>query len=171
MDSGDIILQKVYPIHEDDTTEDLTLRFSREGAHLVVDALEHIEGKTVEKEPQDHSRATYCSSISKEDGQISWDASCETIARMVRAYQPWPRAYTFYREKKLMICEAAAYPEEHFPQESPGTVIREVPGRGLFLAAGSGALLVRRLQLEAKREMDWRAFLNGNPEVIGSRLG
>ncbi len=170
MDTGDIILQRTFPILDDDTAESMTKKFSREGASLLVDALELICCGKAEYTPQDESKASYCSSVNKEDGLIDWKMPAQQIERMVRAYYPWPKAYTLYREKKLSISFAESFHEEEYESYPPGTVIREMPGRGILIAASSGVLLVKKLQLESKREMDWRSFLNGNPGFIGETL-
>lgn len=170
MDAGDIILQKRLLIHDDDTTESLSKTCSHEGAAMLVDALELIEQGLASYTPQDNSQATYCYAASKDDGLIDWNCSPEHICRMVRAWNPWPKAYTWYRGKKLIIAAADYLEDEEYRNIEPGLVIRELPGRGILVAASHGAVIIKKLQLQSKREMDWKAFLNGNPEFIGSVL-
>ncbi len=170
MDAGDIILQKRLPIHDDDTTESLGRTCSHEGAAMLVDALELIEQGIASYTPQDDSQATYCYAASKDDGLIDWNFSAEYICRMVRACFPWPKAHTWYRGKKLIIASADYLEDEEYRNIEPGLVIREHPGRGILVAATDGVVVIKKLQLQSKREMDWKAFLNGNPEFIGSVL-
>ncbi len=171
MDTGDIILQRSYKIEEQETAADVTERFSHEGAALLVEALQLIEAGREQPVSQDEARACYCMTIRKEHGSICWEQPADQIVRMIRAFTPWPKAYTRWGGKKVMIPAAAADMEYPVGQSPSGTVIGEVPGRGIAVAAGSGAVIIQQLQLETKRAADWKSFLNGNPGFIGSRLG
>ena len=170
MDTGDIILQRAYEIGEQETAADVSERFSHEGASLLVEALELIQSGREEPVKQDESRACYCMTIRKEHGGICWEQPADQIVRMIRAFSPWPKAYTWWGGKKVMITAAAADMEYPAGQNPPGTVIAAVPGRGIAAAAGCGAVIIQQLQLETKRAADWKSFLNGNPAFIGSRL-
>ncbi len=170
MDTGDIILQRSSPVKDRETAEDLARRFSYEGAELLTEALSLAASGSQQLRVQDEMHASYCLTIKKEHGRIRWDNPAVWISRKVRAFYPWPRAFTVYEGKKLSVLEAEPR-EDESEEGEPGEVLKEVHGEGVAVKAGRGVLLIRRLQLEAKREMDWKSFLNGNPSFLGSKLG
>lgn len=166
LDTGAILTQRVIPIAPDETTGTLTEKLSQLGAQLVCDALpDYLAGK-LRATPQDPSRATMTPLVAKEDGRIKWDTSAIFIERMVRAYQPWPTAYTQYRGEQLKILRAAVL--EHNAPEIPGTVLQI--GKDIGAATGKGILLLREVQLAGKRAMSAGEFARGQREFVGSRL-
>ena len=180
MDAGDILLQETVPLADNETTGTLLEKAAGPGAALLVQAIREWSDGSISPVPQDDSDATYCRLIRKEDGLIDWTADAGRIERMVRAYDPWPRAYTYYNGKKLLILEAsgplaaaqtAAAGEVSVRREDSGKVMGIDKKEGILIQTGNGVLAVRRLQLEAKKALDWKAFVNGNQQFVGSHLG
>ncbi len=166
-DAGDIILQRRFPLSGREHALELTDRCALEGASLLAEALDLMEAGKAAPTPQHHEDATYCRQIEKEHGRIIWESDACSIDRQVRAYIPWPGAYTCFKGMKLTITQAEPIDGRiDFP---PGNVFAKEGG--IMVAAGSGALRIKRLQLASRKEMDWISFLNGNPEILGSRLG
>lgn len=166
LDTGAILTTRAIPIAPDDTTESLTEKLSALGAQLVLETLPgYLEGK-ITPVPQNHSEATMTRLVAKEDGQIRWDKSATYIERMVRAYQPWPNAFTAYRGEQLKILRAAVL-EQDAP-EIPGTVLQI--GKDIGVATGKGILLLHEVQLAGKRAMSAGEFARGQREFVGSRL-
>ena len=110
--------------------------------------------------------------LRKEDGKISWERPAAVIARMVRAYTPWPGAYTHWRGKLLKIVSAHALSLEPDTSVAPGTVSTREEADHLVLAivTGAGFLLVHQLQLEGKKAMSADEFLRGYPHISASVL-
>ena len=179
MDAGDILRQTTIPLKGTETTEELIRPVSEIGADLMLAALQDIEEGKEEARPQNHDEATYCKLIAKEDGEIDWTDAAANIARKVRAYTPWPRAYTHYRGSVLAILKAAALSslarssqsETPVPSGKPGCILGNDGKYGILIETGDGILAVTELQLQAKRAMDWKAFLHGHREFIGQQLG
>ncbi|HLX41566.1 MAG TPA: hypothetical protein VKR42_13620, partial [Ktedonobacteraceae bacterium] len=123
-------------------------------------------------EPQDELQSTHTHMLRKEDGAISWQRPAAVIARMVRAYTPWPGACTHWRGKLLKIVSAHALAMEPDANVVPGTVsIREEAGHTvLAIVTGAGFLLVQQVQLEGKRAMSVDEFLRGYPHIAASVL-
>jgi len=169
-DTGDVLARAVTPLRGDETCGGLTDVLSRQGAALLADVLCRLGDGDVPGEPQDETKATYCRLIRKEDGLVDWTAPAEVIERSVRAYDPWPRAYTRYEGQTLLVLKARAVPGVEGTGE-PGRVTGFSKGVGLFVQTGAGLLAVEALQLQTKKPLDARAFLNGNPRFVGSRLG
>ena len=144
---------------------------------MVTTAVGQIEHGRQTPVAQDHSKAVYCKLISKEDGHISWNREAAEIERQIRAYYPWPVAYTFCGDKKLSIRRARAIP----PAQSSlvgetgascaGRVLRVDKARGILIQTNHGVLAVEELQLQSRKALGWKAFLNGTPDFVGSDLG
>ena len=170
MDTGDILLMREEPIREDDTTETLSARLSTVGADLMIETLRGLERGEITPRVQDHSQATLAPMIKKEDGRIDWKMTAQEIAWRVRGLRPWPGAYTTFRGKNLHIWAAAVHSEETLGSGEPG-VLAAAAGK---LLAGCGEvtrLEVKELQVEGRKRLSARDFLNGVRLAPGEKLG
>ncbi len=171
MDTGDILSQVTIPLTGKETTLSLTNYASKRGAELIVDVLHRIGNGDINPVPQDESSATYCRKIEKSDGFIRWNEQVSVIERKIRAFNPWPGSYTFLDDKRLSIIEAEVFKSESIQPLIPGKVLGVDKNHGILIQTIDGVLAVHTLQLQAKRAMDWKTFLNGMPKIIGSVLG
>lgn len=172
MDSGDIIAQKKFSIEETDTTGTLVAEAAALGAGLLTNVLHDIENGRVQSKAQDDGKATYCRLIEKSDGCIDWHRSAVHISRMVRAYNPWPTAYTMYKGKKLAILKSHVYRGNTVAATgAPGLVAGVDTAEGILIQTKSGILAVEQLQLQSRKALEWKAFLNGTADFAGSMLG
>lgn len=188
-DTGDILAQERIPLKGDETTAGLTEPLAEMGARLLSGVLDELAaGRQPERRVQDEAAATYCRTITKEDGEVRWSQSAEEIERRVRAFDPWPRAFTRMGAETLLILKSHVYPDtlradpscnERRPQGAPASAVAPTPGEvltadrqhGLLVRTGRGILAVERLQLEFRKPLDWRSFVNGRPDIVGTRLG
>ncbi|MCG8479960.1 MAG: methionyl-tRNA formyltransferase [Spirochaetales bacterium] len=178
MDSGDIILQERIALPDDVSTSALHDDLGRRGAALLVEAIDRIAAGDVTRTPQDHERATYCRKIERRDGRLDWSESALTISRMVRAYTPWPGVVCSWGGRALQFTEAthrsappvAVVGGKRPEKTRPGEVVAVDNGLGILIQTTDGLVAVRRLKLQTRKEMDFRAFINGNPTIIGSVL-
>jgi len=172
MDTGAVLSQVRSPLQGNETTYSLTERFSVLGAKAVVEVLSSIKNKTINEIRQNEDSATYCKLIKKEQGEIDWGESAEVIDRKVRAYFPWPKAYTRFKGLHLDVIKASLEKRNHHPEnEPPGRVLGIDKNSGFRVKTGDGVLCISRLKLQAKREMDYKDFLNGHKDFINSQLG
>lgn len=170
MDSGPILAQRETPIGADETAIDLTASLFEMGADLLADTLPAWRARRIAPAPQDESRATTTRLLSREDGAIDWHMPAAQIARQVRAYHPWPSAFTHWNGKLLKITEARAIDAPGIaPDIAPGGTIA-LP-QGVAIAAGEGALLPLTLQLEGRRPVSAAEFTRGYPDFTGAILG
>jgi len=176
-DTGDIYAQERIPLKGDETTAGLSETLAEVGARLLAGVLaEFASGKAPARRVQDESAATYCRTIAKEDGLVRWSESAEVIERAVRAYDPWPRASTCVGTETLLLLKSHVYPAT-LPQDPsrdeshPGEVLAADRQHGLLVRTGRGILAVERLQLQFRKPLDWRSFVNGRPDIVGTRLG
>ena len=170
MDSGPVIAQVEEAIHPDDTTESLTDRLFHRGAKLLVECLPPFLQGEIAPRPQDESKATYAPRLAKEDGEIRWELPAETLWRQVRAYHPWPGAYTRWNGRLLKALEAV--PLTGVGADAPGRVValdRDAPAP-VGVSTGEGVLGLRRVQLEGRRAVDAADFLKGHEGFVGSTL-
>ncbi len=172
VDTGPMLLKRSIPIGEDDTTGSLTSKLADLGARALVEVLPRWISGEITPEPQDEQQSTHTYMLRKEDGEIQWERPAAVIARMVRAYTPWPGAYTHWRGKLLKIVSAHAVTLEPDTDAVPGTVsVREEAGHTvLAIVTGAGFLIVKLLQLEGKRAMSAEEFLRGYPHIAGEVL-
>jgi methionyl-tRNA formyltransferase len=170
MDTGDIFLQREVQIRDEDTTETLAERLSVLGAELMIETLRRLERGEIVPRPQDHSQATLAPMLKKEHGKIDWAMRAEEIGWRVRGLRPWPGAYTTFRGKNLHIWAAAPAPSAAAAGADPGTL--NVQGSRLLVACGQGtALDVRELQVEGRKRLAARDFLNGVRLSAGEKFG
>jgi len=169
MDAGDILAQTRAPILPEDTTASLMHRLAELSAGFIADvSLRWLRGE-IQPIPQDHSQATWFGRIKKEQGRIDWTQPAEQIWRQIRAYNPWPSAFTFYNGKRLLIHGAVPLRTEVSTSGAPGQVI--LLPEGTAVATGEGAVLLREVQLEGKKSAPIAEFLAGQRDLIGTRLG
>jgi methionyl-tRNA formyltransferase len=167
LDAGPMIDRAVVPIAPDDTTATLTPRVAEAGARLLVDVLARYERGDVAGEPQDDALATYAPQIEKSDGMIRWEHDdAETIARQVRAYNPWPAAHTLLDGAPLRMMEARVHVSR--TSEPPGTIV--ALDHGMAVTTRGLDLEILTLQPPGGRVMNAAAYLNGHRDVIGKRL-
>jgi methionyl-tRNA formyltransferase len=168
LDTGDILLKREVTIQDEDTAETLSERLSPIGADLTVETLRRLEHGELEAQPQDSKQATLAPILKKEDGRIDWNRPALEIWNRIRGLRPWPGAYTSFRGKNLHLW-AASRPGAETKPVACGTLIAN---RGkLLVVCGQGTLLEpKELQLEGRKRMPVRDFLNGVKVAPGEAL-
>jgi methionyl-tRNA formyltransferase len=165
MDTGDILLQTEVSIGDGDTCETLHDRLASSGAQLLSETLEGMKAGEVQPASQDHSKATYAPPFKKEDGHIDWKKEAVEIHRRVRAFNPWPGAFTKWEDQLLKIYQGEI--RERAPAGKAGTVIW-VGSDFIEVETGKDSYLVKEVQLEGRRRMTPREFLSGHPIPVGT---
>lgn len=159
MDAGPIIgLSNQVAINKDDTTATLTTKLADRGADALIEFLpQYLCGEIVPQE-QNEAEATFVKLISKEDGKINWNESEEIISRKIRAYNPWPSAFTIYKDEPLKILET-----EYMAEITGETGVVSIHEGELYI----GRLKILKLQPAGKKPMSGRDFLAGHADVAG----
>jgi methionyl-tRNA formyltransferase len=181
MDAGAILARETIDLTGRETTDSLSDFMAERGADLLASVLGKIERGEVTEEAQNEADATYCTLLRKEDGRIDWNVSAVEIDAKVRAYHPWPGAFTELRGQRVNILEAEPYAtlfkEEGSSVEAPGAprepgiVLALDKSRGIMVQTGNGLLALRRLQLQTKKPLPFREFSNGVRDIVGARFG
>jgi methionyl-tRNA formyltransferase len=168
LDAGPILRAVDVHITPEDTTGALTEKVATAGADLLLATLPGYADGSIVPVEQDDAAATYAPQIKKSDGKIDWARHDAThIARMVRAYDPWPMAYTLLDGESLRILEAR--PLGHRSVALPGTVA--ISDIGLSVSTVGNDLAVLRLQPAGKKAMTARDFVRGKRGLEGRVLG
>ncbi len=166
VDTGAILVQRAIPIADDDTTATLTEKLSHLAADLLTDSLTPILTHSLTPRPQDDAYATLAPMLKKEQGLIDWSQSATEIARRVRAFNPWPSAYTFFNGAPLQIHQARAVDAR---LGEAGHVVQL--DKEIAVACGEGALVLQEVQLAGKRAMSAEEFARGQREFVERILG
>lgn len=162
MDTGDIILQRSELIRADDTSATLHDRLAKLGAELLVETVAVIAGGNAPRLKQDEARVTYAKKIAKEDGRINWARPAVEIERQIRAFNPWPSAYTLLGDQLLKIWKAEVVESI---TGNPGQVLSD-----FVVASGHGGLRILELQPANSKRMPVDAFLRGHTIKRGTVL-
>ena len=165
MDTGDILLQKDIPISEEETAETLHDELASLGGRLLLEALAKIKEGEISPLRQDPSQATYAPSLKKEDGRIDWMREAKEIDRQVRAFNPWPGAYTLFEGQLLKVYRGEA--RDGNPGGDGGRVLW-VGADFIEIGTGRGSFLIKEVQREGKKRMTIRDFLTGHPVAVGA---
>ena len=166
MDAGDILLQREMAIGADETYGELQTRLAHLGAAALQAALEQLHAGLLRGQPQRESAMTLAPMIKKEDGCIDWTQPAVQVARRVRAFNPWPSAFTHLDGKLLKIHRA--HPRET-SAAAPGVVA--VTSDGIAVATGQGSLVLDELQLEGRKRLAATEFARGGLLKPGVVLG
>ncbi len=174
LDTGDILAQYPCTIEIRETTGSLYKRLTEIGGELLIETLQQIKRRKIRPLKQEDEHAIYASKIRKEDAKIVWTESAIVIDRKVRAFNPWPIAYTTIAGQTLRIFSAE--PVESITQFLPSILSGAVPGtilqansKGIDIATGEGVLKLTELQLPGGKRLSANALINGKPELF--RIG
>lgn len=138
------------------------------GAELAAETIPKLAAGEIQPEPQNDEESTYAPMISKKDGEIDFTKPPQEIERLIRAFDPWPGAFTHYREKLFKIWEAEVSDKDS--GQAPGTVTG-VSKEGIEISAGGGTLIATVIQLPGKKRVSVADYLKGNTIETGCVLG
>lgn len=159
LDTGDMLLKAEIPIEPEDTYEALAPKLSELGGPLLIRTLHGLKDGSVTRIPQDHHEATLAPLLQKEDGRIDWNRTATEIWNRLRGFTPWPGAFTTFRGKNLNILKAQPAASGTEPL-APGQL--HAQGEHLYAGCGESTVLeMFELQLEGKKRMSARDFING----------
>src|SRR6202453_2571308 len=103
LDTGDILLQREFPIAADDTAEPIAPRLAAIGADLTVETMRGLQAGSIRPRLQDHSQATLAPILKKEDALIDFSRPASEILNRLRGFQPWPGAHSKFRRKNMQV--------------------------------------------------------------------
>lgn len=163
LDAGDILARATRPIGPDETSDVVEADLARMGAELLVSVVDQIEAGTVTPERQDEMLSSYAPRLTKAEGLIDWTLPAAYIHNRVRGLHPWPHAYTYLDDMRLIVLRTRVEAE---PTAAPPGTIVEVSPNALHVATGHGGrIAILEVQPEGRRPMTVREFLAGHREI------
>jgi methionyl-tRNA formyltransferase len=169
MDTGKILLQSEYPIPQQETTQSLHAALAELAPHALMTVLNTLPASLERAQIQNDSLATYAPKINKHDALIHWSESADIIDRKIRAFNPWPIAYTQCDTLSLRIYQAQLTGE---PSSQPAGTIVDLTQAGLVVATGSENLCITQLQFPGGKRLDIHDWVRHTqkPLQIGMRF-
>ncbi|HKB83918.1 MAG TPA: methionyl-tRNA formyltransferase [Burkholderiales bacterium] len=167
LDTGPVYLTRPMPILPDDTAGTLHDRLAALGARCIVEALPGIISGDLAPEAQRTDGITYAHKIAKPEAAIDWERDVKQLDRQIRAFDPFPGAFSLLRSEPVKIWRAVAGPGG---KGTPGEILGYGPD-GMDVACGDGVLRVTELQRAGGRRLKAAEFLRGLTPVPGERFG
>jgi methionyl-tRNA formyltransferase len=165
LDTGDILLQRKMDILPNDTGETLHDRLAQVAPGSLLEALDLLASGSAPRTVQDNPLATYAPKLKREDGQIDWSESADVIERKIRAFNPWPGAFTKIATETDARCNLKIFAAAIVDlRGKPGEILRR--NNELIVATGKDALSLGEVQLEGKRRMNATQFLRGHASIL-----
>jgi methionyl-tRNA formyltransferase len=155
LDTGDILLQRKIDISPSETGATLHDRLAQIAPEALRESLRLLASGNAPRVPQDKALATYAPKLNREAGRINWNETAAAIERKIRAYYPWPGAFTDFKDRKLKIFSVSIVDL----RGTPGAILGK--DNELVIATADGALSLTEVQLEGKRRMSTAEFLRG----------
>jgi methionyl-tRNA formyltransferase len=173
VDAGPCIGQAETEIGPEETAVELEKRLAELGAWLVLRTIDALKTGNLEVLAQDAALASKAPRLKKSDGLIDWSRTAAAIKNQIRAMEPWPKTYTFWRRQNgppMRLIFGPVEVEDHVRDSLPGTVLVAAEGR-LLIAAGAGAVAPKSVQPVGKCLMSIAEFLRGHRVQPGDRFG
>lgn len=158
LDTGAMLLKKNVAILPNDTAQSLHDKLCISGAQGIVDALILLEQGKLIPVTQNEKETCYAPKIKKAEAEIDWQQPAEQISRAVRAFNPSPGAYTYFRGDVLKIWQAQAIPGN---SSNSGKIVT-IGQSGIVVACGSGLLRIEIIQKPGGRKLSAADFLTGH---------
>jgi methionyl-tRNA formyltransferase len=169
LDTGEIISQARTPILPEDNSQTLHDRLAQLGVELLVKTIPDFVAGKIQPKPQPAEGVSYAAKIKKEDGKIDWNEPAEKILNRLRAFTPWPGAFTFLKtEPKPQLLKI--WKAEVVERSGETGEILQADKNGIVIACGQNALRILGLQREGGRRMNAADFFAGHPLKVGERF-
>ncbi len=152
MDTGDILLKKETEISKEDDICSLHDRLSIMGSSLLIETIKLYEEEKIEPVKQDDSLATYAPIIKKEEGRLDYTMDAYKLFNIIRAFNPWPGAYTSYCGKVMKVIKADYTDTDYENYAANGTII-SIDKEKMSVKCQKGILHITELQFEDKKKM------------------
>jgi methionyl-tRNA formyltransferase len=180
LDTGDILLPVPITIEPTDTGGVLHDKLAALAPEGLIRALAMVEEGTAPHIKQEGSLSTHSRKLERAHGKLDWTRPAKELELLIRAYNPWPGTYCLVPARtgpenaeaapalQLKVHQAAVVPDsEACP--TPGTILRA--DTQLLVSCGQGVLDLTEVQLEGRKRMSARDFLQGSAVEVGMVLG
>lgn len=163
LDTGDILLQRTIPIDPSDTAQSLHDNLAQLGAQCIIEALGLLQQGKLLAVKQNDEEVCYARKIEKDEAKIDWSLDAAVIDRNIRAFNPFPVAFTSYQSLSLKIWQARI---EQKLSGQPGEIVN-IDNDGITVACGKHAIVLEVIQRAGGKKLPVNDFLKGNPMKRG----
>ena len=170
LDTGGVVATRATPIAPDDNAQTLHDRLAVLGAELLVQTIPRYVSGELQPSPQSAAGVTYARKLTKDDGRLDWSQPAHVLHNRLRAFTPWPGAFTFLPAQPKPLLLKVWRAELAAGSGQPGQVLL-ADKSGLTIACRDHALRLLEVQREGSRRMTAAEFLAGHPLTSGIRLG
>lgn len=160
LDSGPILYQTETKVTDQDTSGTLHARLAEQGATDLLHTLQLLQQDTLRPIPQENAKATYANKVFKEEALLDWHLPAIELDRKIRAFNPWPIAYSTLETENVRIWQAQVI-DTTTAAAVPGTILK-FSRAGIDVAAGQGILQLQTCQLPGKRAISAADFFNAH---------
>ena len=167
VDTGKILEQASYHIRDQDNYGSISKKLSNMGADLVVSSIDKYLDKKIEPYSQDESLVTLAPKIKKEEFMINWKMSASDIHAQIRAFSPYPGAYTMLNGKRIKFFESELIKNESSKRSGE---VDFISNDSFDIACTVESLRIYKVQMEGKKIMPAKDFILGMPTLKGSRF-
>ncbi|KTD37554.1 methionyl tRNA formyltransferase [Legionella moravica] len=167
MDTGDMLAAVDCPITSTDTAGSLHDKLAQLSAQPLLSTLAALAAHKAHPEAQNNELVTYAGKINKEDARINWHDSAQQIDCTIRAFNPWPIAYTHVGDEILRLHKAQ--PSDTISSEAPGTILH-LDKKGMLVATGNKSILIEVIQFPGGKAISIADWLNSGKTQLHAGL-
>jgi len=169
LDTGDMLVKAQCDIQPDDTTASLHDRLIDCGKPALLETLEQISLNRLNPEPQDDLAANYAHKIEKAEAMIDWDMEAKILDRKIRAFYPFPVAFSYLEKQRIKIHRASII--ETQSSGEPGKITK-IADDGIYVQTARGTLRIEQIQLPGKKAMSCADILRGHSDrfLVGQQF-
>lgn len=161
LDTGDMLLEARCDISLTDTGGSLHDKLAAAGVPALNTALRLLADGEINATQQDSEQSCYAHKINKQEGVINWQLPATVLERKIRAFNPFPVAYTTLQGERIKIWLAKCSEQKG----EPGRIIH-ADKKSLIVACGEGSLSLLKIQLPGGKALDIPAVMNSKAEVF-----
>ena len=162
MDAGVVYAQETLKIDNDINSTDLFKKLSVVGADLLIKTLPSIISKQNQGIIQDETKVTYAFNIKRDEEKINFNKSCKDVHNLIRGLSLTPGAYSYIKNKVLKIYKTNIY---KLVKDNVETGTLKIENKKILVKCEDGYLEILVLQLEGKKILTAKEFLNGNQDL------
>ena len=163
LDTGDILVEKILKIGDEETSGELFDRMTTAGGEVLCEVLKNIETITPKKQ---EGEPLYAHMITKEEAHINWLENNQKICNLIRGMNPYPLAYTYYKDEAVKIIKAIPV---SLDKGAVGEIVR-VNDDGILVKAQDGGVLIKEVRFPGKKTMAVSDYIRGNSIEEGTIL-
>jgi methionyl-tRNA formyltransferase len=167
LDTGDMLLKSEVPITDSMTAGELHDILKEDGADLLIETLRKLSEGKIERRRQENWDGFYASMLNKEMAAIDWTRSNNEIHNLVRGLNPWPIAYTHYKDSVMKIYSSAVLGSE---SSSKAGTITDVSKEGVRVSCGQGEIMIKKVQFPGGKPLDVSEYIKGHKIDINEVL-